>query len=128
MEIINNVAGAPRPVGAYSQAVKAAGLVFCAGQVGIKPETGELVSGGVESELLQILDNLGAVLGEAGSSWHHVVMTTIFLADISDAKVVNGLYGQVIDGANAPARQTVAVKDLPLGARVEISVVAEVAS
>ena len=124
MKFTNSASGAPSPAGAYSQAVEACGLIFCAGQVGLDPDTNTLVDGGVEAEAAQVLKNLGAVLEAAGSSPRHLVMTTIFLANVSDFSVVNKLYGEFVDGESPPARQTVAVKDLPLGAQVEISVIA----
>jgi 2-iminobutanoate/2-iminopropanoate deaminase len=128
MEIIQGAEDAPAPVGAYSQAVKAGNLIFCAGQIGLDPATGKLVEGGVASQAERVVNNLRSVLAQAGSDWDHVAMTTIFLADINDAGVVNGVYSEVINTEAAPARQTVAVKDLPLGALVEISVIAQVRS
>jgi 2-iminobutanoate/2-iminopropanoate deaminase len=125
MEAINGAIGAPAPVGAYSQATKAAGLVFCAGQIALDPDTGVLVEGGVEVQAARVLQNLSAVLNAAGSSPAKILMTSIFLADIADAARVNALYAEFVNVAAAPARQTLAVKDLPLGARVEISVIAE---
>ena len=124
MEVVNGVSGAPAPVGAYSQAVKHGGLVFLAGQIALDPETGQMIEGGVREQCAQVLKNLDAVLQGAGSSSSKIVMTTIFLAEISDAAVVNELYGQFVNAEAAPARQTVAVKDLPLGAKVEISLIA----
>ena len=121
---INGASGAPAPVGAYSQAVRAGEMLFLAGQVGIDPETGSLVPGGVEAQAHQVFKNLEAVLGHAGSSSEKIVMTSIFLAEISDAGPVNTLYSEFINSDAAPARQTLAVKDLPLGALIEISVIA----
>jgi len=126
MNYIRNVPGAPKPVGAYSPAVVTNGLVFVAGQVGLDPETGALVGGGLEAQTKQVLANLAAVLKASGSSPEKIAMTTIFLANIADAKVVNELYGAFVNAERLPARQTVAVKDLPLGAVVEISVIAAV--
>lgn len=120
---------APKPVGIYSAAVKANGLLFCAGQIGLDPTTGKIVAGGVENEAKQVLKNLAAVLRGCGSSPQEILMTSIFLANITDGKVVNELYGQFLglsQGGAAPARQTLAVKDLPMGALVEISVIAAV--
>jgi 2-iminobutanoate/2-iminopropanoate deaminase len=125
MEVIKQISGAPAPVGAYSPAIKAQGLVFCSGQIAIDPETNSFVTGGVEAQAEQVLKNLTAVLAASGSAADKIVMTTIFLANIEDAKVVNALYGDFVNGDAPPARQTVAVKDLPLGALVEISVIAE---
>ena len=125
MQAIRTIEGAPAPVGAYSAAVKSNGLVFCAGQIALDPESGELVDGGILAQTERVLKNLQAVLAGSGSDFSKVVMTTIFLAEASDSKVVNELYGEVVSGDNPPARQTVAVKALPLGALVEISVIAE---
>lgn len=122
---ISNCKGAPRPVGAYSPAVKTGQLLFCAGQIALDPETGELIEGSVSDQTRRVMENLAGVLEEGGSDWHHVVMTTIFLSDIVDAKEVNAVYGSYLSQDSLPARQTVAVKALPLGALVEISVVAE---
>ncbi len=124
MEFIKNVPGAPKPVGAYSPAVKANGFVFLAGQIALDTETGALISGGVDAQAKQVLKNIDAVLKASGSSPQQIVLATIFLANIADAKIVNEIYGGFVDPERAPARQTVAVKDLPLGALVEISVIA----
>lgn len=124
MEFIKNVEGAPKPVGPYSPAVKIEGLLFCSGQIGLDPETGKLVEGGVEEQTKQVLKNMQAVLTASGSSVDRILMTSIFLADIQSGAIVNKLYGEFVNQENPPARQTVAVKDLPLGALVEISVIA----
>lgn len=123
-EAIRNVSGAPKPVGAYSPAIVKGDLVFVSGQIGLDPETGEFIAGGVREQTEQVLKNLAAVLQASGSSPHGILMTTIFLSEIADAKVVNELYGLFVDSARPPARQTVAVKQLPLGALVEISLIA----
>ena len=124
MDFIKNVSGAPKPVGAYSSAVKAGDFVFLAGQIALDPETGSLVSGGVDAQAVQVLKNIDAVLNAAGTSSRQIVLSTIFLANIADSKIVNEIYGGYVDPERAPARQTVAVKDLPMGALVEISVIA----
>lgn len=126
MQAITNIPNAPAPVGAYSPAIKSGNLVFCSGQIALDPKTNQMVSGGVEVEAKQVLKNLEAVLLAAGSSPKKVLMTTIFLANISDSKAVNALYSDFVNQEAPPARQTIAVKDLPLGAQVEISVIAEV--
>jgi 2-iminobutanoate/2-iminopropanoate deaminase len=126
MEYINNANGAPKPVGAYSQAVEVGGLVFLSGQIGIDPQTGQIVAGGVEEEARQVFKNLLAVLAASGSSPSQIVMSTVFLTDISHAKIINELYSKFVDAAHPPARQTVAVKGLPLGALIEISLIAAV--
>ena len=126
MEAIKEIPGAPAPVGPYSPAVKSGSLVFCSGQIGLDPDSGNMKEG-LEAQLEQVLKNLKAVLAASGSSVEKIVMATIFLAEIADGKFVNQEYGKFVSAENPPARQTIAVKDLPLGALVEISVVAEVA-
>jgi 2-iminobutanoate/2-iminopropanoate deaminase len=114
---------APAPVGPYSQAIRVGDLVFCSGQVGLDPKTGKIVEGGVAEQTRQVLDNLAAVLASAGLTPAAVVKTTIFLVDINDFATVNAVYGERM-GTPPPARSTVAVAALPLGARVEIEAIA----
>ena len=114
---------APAPVGPYSQAIRVDGFVFCSGQVGIDPTTGKIVTGGVAAEARQVLDNLAAVLAAAELTLDAVVKTTIFLIDINDFAAVNAIYGERM-GTPPPARSTIAVAALPLGARVEIEAIA----
>jgi len=114
---------APAAVGPYSQAVTEGGFVFTSGQIGLDPQSGALVPGGVEAEARQALRNLEAVLGAAGASLDRVVKTTIFLADIGDFGRVNAVYAEAM-GAHRPARSTVQAGALPLGARIEIEAVA----
>jgi 2-iminobutanoate/2-iminopropanoate deaminase len=114
---------APAPVGPYSQAIRIDGFVFCSGQVGLDPATGKLVEGGVAEQTRQVLDNLAAVLAAAELGLDAIVKTTIFLVDIGDFAAVNAIYGERM-GTPPPARSTVAVAALPLGARVEIEAVA----
>lgn len=128
MEVIVRVPGAPDPVGPYSPVVRSGGFVFCAGQIGLSPEKGTLVPGGIEEQTERVLENLSAVLRGAGSSWGKVCMTTIFLTELSNGPIVNKLYERYLEGAHLPARQTVGVKELPMGALVEISLIAEAES
>jgi 2-iminobutanoate/2-iminopropanoate deaminase len=114
---------APAPVGPYSQAIRMDGFVFCSGQVGLDPKTGKLVEGGVEEQTRQVLDNLTAVLAAADLTFAAIVKTTIFLVDINDFATVNAIYGERM-GTPPPARSTVAVTALPLGALVEIEAIA----
>ena len=114
---------APAAVGPYSQAVKVGSLVFTAGQIGIDPATGKLQEG-LASQTKQVLVNLKAVLEAAGSGMADIVKTTIFLADMADFATVNGIYGDFFEKA-PPARSTVAVAGLPLGALVEIEAIAQ---
>jgi 2-iminobutanoate/2-iminopropanoate deaminase len=114
---------APAAVASYSQAIDTGGLVFFAGQVGIDPKTGDLVSGGVEAEAERALRNLTAVLDAAGLSMGDVVKTTCFLADINDFAAFNGVYSRFVTDP-PPARSTFAVAGLPKGARIEIEAIA----
>jgi 2-iminobutanoate/2-iminopropanoate deaminase len=114
---------APRAVGPYSQGVVGAGLVWASGQIGLDPQTGQLVEGGVEAETRQALRNVAAVLEAAGANLGRVVRATVYLIDMDDFERVNRVYAEAFD-VEAPARACVAVRALPRGARVEIEVVA----
>src|SRR5690349_3545385 len=116
---------APQPIGPYSQAVRINNLLFLSGQVAMKPDTNELVTGDITAEATQIMENLKAVLEEAKLTFEHVVKTTIFLADMNLFGAVNDVYGSYFNG-DYPARETVAVKALPKGVEVEISMIAVV--
>ena len=115
--------GAPGAVGPYSQAIVTDDLVFCSGQVGLDPATGELVSGGVEAEAMRVIRNLEAVLDAAGCTLADVVKTTCFLADIADFQRFNAVYAGFWPDP-PPARSTFQVAALPRGAQVEIEATA----
>ncbi len=115
--------GAPAALGPYSQAIDTGGQVYCSGQVGLDPETGELVAGGVKAEAQRALRNLGAVLDAAGVSYADVVKTTVFLIDIGDFATFNAVYAEFFPDP-PPARSTFAVAALPKGARVEVEAIA----
>ncbi len=117
-------AGAPAPVGPYSQGIAAGGFVFCAGQIGLDPATGNLVPGGVRAETRRAMDNLAAVLAASCASLQDVVQTTIYVTDMAEFAAVNEEYGSFFAGWAAPARATVAVMSLPKNARVEIACIA----
>lgn len=114
---------APAAVGPYSQGVRAGGLVFTAGQLGLVPGAGEFAGPDVESQTHQALQNLAAVLEAGGSCLEHVLKTTVFLADMAEFPRMNAVYAEFF-GGQPPARSTVQVAALPLGARVEIEAVA----
>ena len=114
---------APAAIGPYSQAVVAAGVVYCSGQIPLDPATGELVKADIATETRRVLDNLSAVLDAAGSSLDQVVKTQIFLADMADFASVNEVYAEYF-GSVLPARATVAVRTLPKSVRVEIDAIA----
>jgi 2-iminobutanoate/2-iminopropanoate deaminase len=115
--------GAPAAIGPYSQAISSGDLVFCSGQIGLDPATGQLVPGGVEAEAERALRNLAAVLDAAGVGFADVVKTTIFLADIGDFDAVNAVYARHMPDP-PPARSTFAVGALPKAARFEIEAIA----
>jgi 2-iminobutanoate/2-iminopropanoate deaminase len=115
---------APRAVGPYSHAVRSGGFVFLSGQIPLDPATGTLVVGSIEAQTRRVMDNLGAVLGASRTSFENVVKTTIFLVDLADFAAVNAVYGSYFRG-DPPARSTVQVAALPLGAKVEIEMIAE---
>lgn len=116
-------AQAPEPIGPYSQAIQADGVLFCSGQIPIDPQTGELVAGDVAAQTERALRNLEAVLAAAGKSFESVVRTTLYLVDMNDFAAVNTIYARYFGGVK-PARSTVAVAALPKGARIEIDCVA----
>lgn len=114
---------APAAIGPYSQAIRAGSLLFCSGQIPLDPATMQMVGSNAAEQAEQVLKNLAAVLVAGGASMAHVVRTTIFLASMSDFAAVNEVYGRHF-GAHKPARATVAVKELPKGALVEIDCIA----
>jgi 2-iminobutanoate/2-iminopropanoate deaminase len=114
--------GAPAAIGPYSQAIRSGDMVFCSGQLGLDPATGDLVDG-VEAQTERALRNLQVVLDAAGLTFDDVVKTTIFLADIGDFAAVNAVYGRFMPDP-PPARSTVQVAALPKAGRVEIEAIA----
>lgn len=114
---------APQAIGPYSAAVKACNLIFTAGQLGINPEDGEFVKGGIEAETRQALTNLTAVLEAAGTSLKSVIKTTVFLRDMNDFSNMNKVYGEFFT-SEFPARSAVQVARLPKDGAVEIEAVA----
>ncbi|MGB0384902.1 MAG: RidA family protein [Ardenticatenaceae bacterium] len=116
---------APKAVGPYSQAIRLGSLVFTAGQIAIDPTTNKFIGGDITQQTEQVLNNLSAVLDAAGSSLSQVMKTTVFLSDMDNYGPLNGVYAEFFSEAK-PARSTVAVAKLPLGALVEIECVAVV--
>jgi len=123
MNRIINTTNAPAPIGPYSQAVIANGFLFLSGQVAINPENGQVIQTSIAEETHQVMRNIKAVLLEAEYEFNDVIKTTIFLSDMSLFAEVNDIYGSYFE-SNFPARETVAVKGLPKGVNVEISVTA----
>jgi 2-iminobutanoate/2-iminopropanoate deaminase len=114
---------APAAVGPYSQAVRVGDFVFAAGQVAIDPAAGNLIEGDVATQTRQVLTNLSTVLEAAGSSLDRVAKTTVFLVNMDQFKVMNAVYGEFFS-SDPPARSTIEVAGLPLGALVEIEAIA----
>jgi len=118
-----NTEKAPAPIGPYNQSIKAGGFLFISGQIPIDPSSGNVVSSDIKSETHQCLKNIEAILGEAKLTFEHIVKTTIFLTDMNLFAEVNEVYGSYFNDDH-PARETVAVKGLPKGVNVEISMIA----
>jgi 2-iminobutanoate/2-iminopropanoate deaminase len=123
MKTIINTSNAPAPIGPYSQAVKAGNFLFVSGQIALDPKTGELVVGDIPSETKLVMENLKAILTEAGTDFTSVAKTTIFLKDMGNFATVNEIYGSYFTD-NFPARETVQAAALPKNVNVEISVIA----
>ncbi len=115
---------APKAIGPYSVAVKAGQFVFCSGQGGLDPVTGNVVEGGVEAETRQCFKNLQAVLEAAGSSLKKAVKTTVYLRNMNDFTKMNAVYAEVFAGSTYPARTTIQAAALPHNIAVEIEVIA----
>ncbi len=120
---IINTNNAPAPIGPYNQAVEYGNMLFISGQIPIDPKTGNLVEGDIKDETTQVMENLKAILTEAGLDFSNILKTTIFLMDMGQFPQVNEVYGKYFT-TDAPARETVQVSGLPKGVKVEISMVA----
>ena len=123
MKKVINTNNAPAPIGPYSQAVAANGFLFVSGQIPSNPATGEIVSGGIKAEAKQVMENIKAILTEAGLNFSSIVKTSIFLTDMGNFAQVNEVYGTYFTD-QFPARETVQVAALPKSVNVEISVIA----
>lgn len=114
---------APKPVGPYSQAVKAGGFLFIAGQIPINPETGALVEGDIRAQTRQVLENVKAIVEAAGGSLNDVVKVTVYLRDMGDFGAMNEVYSEYFSDSK-PARAAVEVSNLPKGAAIEVEAIA----
>lgn len=123
MKKIINTAKAPAPIGPYNQAVLSGNMLFISGQIALIPGTSDLVNADIKSETNRVMENLKAILAEAGMDFSHVIKTTIFLSDMSLFANVNEVYGSFFS-SDYPARETLAVKGLPKNVNVEISMIA----
>ena len=124
MKTIITTSDAPAPIGPYNQAIFIKDTLYISGQTPINPATGKLVEGDVQAEAKQCMENLGAILKEAGLTFENVVKTSIFLKDMHQFSLVNEVYGSYFDAATAPAREAVEVANLPMFVNVEISMIA----
>ncbi len=124
MKKIISTKKAPNAIGPYNQGTSFESLVFTSGQIALIPETMEIVQGGIKEQSKQVMENLKAVLEEAGSSYENVLKTTCYLSDMDNFAAFNEVYGQYFDTKSAPARATVAVKTLPKNVLVEVDAIA----
>lgn len=120
---IVNTTNAPAPIGPYNQAVQFGNMLFVSGQIPLDAATGNLVQGDIKTETHKVMENLAAILKEAGMDFSNVLKSTIFLMGMGQFAQVNEVYGSYFN-ENAPARETVQVAGLPRGVNVEISVIA----
>ena len=124
MKKIISTSNAPAPIGPYNQAVLAGETLYISGQIPLDPKSGELVSGDIAAETKMVMQNLEAILTEAGLTFENVVQSSIFLSDMKSFAAVNEVYGTFFDEKTAPARETVEVANLPKFVNVEISMIA----
>ena len=124
MKKIINTKNAPSPIGPYNQAVLVGNTLYTSGQIALNPSTGQLVTNTIEAETTQVLENMKAVLTEAGMTFEHVVKSSIFVKNMNDFSKINTVYGSYFNAETAPARETVEVGNLPLFVNVEISMIA----
>ena len=120
---IINTQYAPAPIGPYNQAVRTGNLLFVSGQIPLDTATGNIISSGIQDETQKVMENLEAILKEAGLSFGNVVKSTIFITDMAQFAQINEVYGRYFP-EQAPARECVQVAGLPKGVNVEISVIA----
>ena len=119
-----NTTKAPSAIGPYNQSIKVNDTLFVSGQIPLVPKTMELISGNIQKETRQVMKNLESILKKAGMTFKNVVKSTIYLDDMKNFSKVNDVYGSYFEKGNEPARETVAVKSLPKGVRIEISMIA----
>ncbi|MEJ6547157.1 MAG: Rid family detoxifying hydrolase [Flavobacteriaceae bacterium] len=124
MKKIITTPNAPAPIGPYNQAILSGNTLYISGQTPINPATGALVSGTIEAETRQVMENLKAILEAADASFEQVVKASIFVKDMHQFKAINGVYGSYFNTETAPARETIEVANLPMFVNVEISMIA----
>ena len=124
MKKIIHTKSAPAPIGPYNQAILTNDILFISGQIAIDPDTDKLVINNIHDETQQIMNNLKAILNASNMDFGNVAKTTIYLSNMDDFSIVNGVYGSYFDAENAPARETIQVVKLPKDVHVEISAIA----
>jgi len=124
MKKIINTPNAPAPIGPYNQAVLSGNTLYISGQIPMNPKTGKLIEGNIKDETQQCMENLKAILTEAGASFENVVKSSIFIKDMHQFTEINDVYGSYFNVETAPARETVEVANLPKFVNVEISMIA----
>lgn len=124
MKKIIQTSKAPAPIGPYNQAILTGNTLYTSGQIAINPVNGELVTGDIKGETQMVMENLKAILSEAGMTFENVIKSTIFISDMNNFAKINEVYGKYFNEATAPARETVEVANLPKFVNVEISVIA----
>lgn len=124
MKKIIKTQNAPAPIGPYNQAVFAGNMLFISGQIALNPQTGDLETDDLEKETTRVMENLKAILFEAGLNFNHVIKTSIFLSDMNNFGKINEIYARYFEAETAPARETVEVANLPKFVNVEISAIA----
>lgn len=115
---------APAPIGPYNQAVLTGNMLYISGQIALNPETNELETGELQAETTRVMQNLKAILAEAGMNFENVIKTSIFISDMNNFAKINEVYGSYFNAETAPARETVEVSNLPKFVNVEISAIA----
>ena len=116
--------GAPKPVGAYSQAVKSGNFLFVSGQIPLDPETGEIINGDFREQTRRVLNNIMAILDASGMSAENVIKTNVYMTDLTNFPIVNEVYAEFFK-SDPPARAAVEVSQLPLNVEIEIECIAE---
>lgn len=127
MKKVINTTNAPAPIGPYNQAILSGNMLYTSGQIAIDPKTGVLVLDDIETETKLVMENLKAILSEAGMTFENVLKSTIFISDMDNFGAINKVYATYFNEATAPARETVEVARLPKSVNVEISVIASLA-
>ena len=124
MKKIINTPNSPQPIGPYNQAILKNNTLFISGQIALDPKTMKLINDSIKEETIQVMENLNNILSEAKMSFSDVVKTSIFLSNMDNFNDVNNVYGSYLNSGEEPARETIAVKTLPMNVNVEISMIA----